>query len=350
MPRRKQSQHSITGSTTVPKELHEDYEAYEALRTSPEGLEWVNWAVHIWNEIALDMNRAWLELGEPPDATVIDLIVSGVDESIVQGFQAFNGPAPPWADLSVVFIAYLGRKVRQRVVRAEEMIDEMINAWLWLRMVMEFNQRINRHPMAALLWIAAFGPHESDADKAAAMWLRHGERMLSMSWVHGVVGEVDPQAARSERTSLLGQRLAEEIRRLHHQGPEVVTADVMAGRLNYSRNMARQAVLRGQRSPQKRHQQLEDPEGIPDPFAEYEAEAVEEDPERMATDIIDTFRLSLAEAKVVRLIVSRPLTYSERLTKPEIAQEAGVSLSTAEATIRKLAGDRPTLLRILRSR
>ena len=326
MPRRKQSQHSITGSTTVPKELQEDYEAYEGLRTSPEGLKWLIDKLDLWIEVGTKMK---LQLGDLPNATVSDLpdneligLVWGKYSSVNEAVKAFYGPAKPWTDFKVIFSAYLGRMARRGTRPREELGMEMALVLLWLDALDDFLRRTDPHPMGSLLSLIAFAPDNFGEDFAATMFIRKAERSRPTWWVQGVLGEVDGVVARQERRSLVGRRVAEEAHRLRRQPVDQVWTNVMAGRLNYFRRLSRQAVLRDQRPQRERHTELQEPEQITDPSVQYEAERRAEDPERIATAVINAFRLSPAQQKVVRHIVSRP----ERLTLPEIARGAGVSL------------------------
>ena len=76
----------------------------------------------------------------------------------------------------------------------------------------------------------------------------------------------------------------------------------------------------------------------------HEAEVAATDQERVAAAVNRACRLSPAQAKVVRYIINHP--EGHRLTYPEIAQGAGVSVRTVNTTIQKLAGNRATLHRI----
>lgn len=375
----------------VPRELAPDLAVSLALLNTEEGREYIGAALEEWAKIGGRLaEKPWRNL---TDRALIALVL-GQDRPVRRALGAFLGSAPPWTNHLLLLLAYFGRAL-QRVTQGEDIRREMAYLWAWLYGSAELHRRLNRHPLGKLLWAIVTGTRDPSpgapdwsastshqADQLTTQWLRRAALTLSISvgesgrgrlgegtawtrprrgthgpqWLRGVLGETDPLAAREEALGLLRVRLAEEVKRLRRLPPQEIAGKAVAGLLNYHKVAAEQAILRGQRGERDRHEQLEKPDSIQDPSATSALEGALEravaetaDPERAAAAVIRVFRLPPAQARVVRYIAASP----KDLPDPAIARNTGLSLSTvkaAKATIRRLAGDKATLLRILSSK
>jgi len=362
--------HSTRRDQPIPsviQPLAADFAAAKALGTSPEGRRYLQAGLYAFDRLLRHVaGKQWSEV---PSSTVLAFALGG-DATVAKAVVSFMGPGPSWVvdrALPYVLLAYLGRQARRRNLGWEALTKEMAAVCLHLCATEEFVRRMKAHPFAGLLWVIADSQHPEPpglprwarserayvGKKATTAWIDRVAGTLwpvdpktkraNTDWVQGILGEPDARTAKDEAKGLLGRRLAEDLRRLSAQSPEQVALDAIEGRLDYHRKSARQAVLQGQRPLRKRHNELEQPERIPDPSAQHEAEEAATDPERVAARVIRTLQLSAKEAQVVRYITVAP----PGLTHSEMAEGAGVSLSTVENTIRKLAGNRTQILRIL---
>ena len=344
-----------------PREFQTNLADAATLLADSLGRAYVTTAFQLW--VGLGELTARLPWANLPDEAIIALTL-GLDDEAARAVDAVFGPAPLEARRRDILLAYLARTARRRDAGFAEVVAEMERLCLWLYAVQELDRRMAKHQIAMLRFAAAaMDPRPPTAqrpawlsrtrehlrDIAASEYVRLTAKTLPDPFLHGVLGEVDPHAARQEAEGLVGQRLAEELRRLADVPLEVQALAILAGRMDYHKIQARQAVLRGRRQIWERHVLVEDPESKATPgiTAAYPQDKAAEDPERLAVRLIRGYRLRPSEAKVVRFITAQP--GAETMSREELARGAGVSLSTVENTCRKLTGDRARVRRILSS-
>ncbi len=336
-----------------------------------EGRRYFQVTLQIWEELGRRLQaKRWADV---PDQTIV-AIAFGADPEVNEAVVAFLPSHEPsdvllemeHADAdrrrelhSLIVTAYLARSAQRPDLGLESLTNEMGGVLTWLACSDELANRLERHRMGGLLyvltiasrWGSGKGPTRYPAlfqrglDKAAEKWVSRASKSVGLSWAIGVLGETDALETKKEVRGLLGKRLAQELVRLHGIPSDQLSLEAIQGRLNYHQMAAQQAILDAQRPKRERHRLEPDPHAGVVEKGDFtlEHETRVEDPDRVAAAVARVFRLPPAQARVVRWITTQPGKY----TQPEIAEGTNVSLSTVEATIRKLAGDLPKLLTIL---
>ncbi len=363
-----------------------------ALLRGDEGRRYFQVTLQIWEELGRRLQvKRWADV---PDQTIV-AIAFGANPEVNEAVVAFLPPHEPsdvllemeHADVDrrrelrgLIVMAYLARAAQRPDLDLESLTNEMGGVWTWLFCHDELVNRLERHRMGSLLyvltiasrWGAGKGPTRYPAlfqgglDKAADKWMSRASKSVGLSWAIGVLGETDALETKKEVRGLLGKRLAQELKRLRGIPSDQLSLEAIQGRLDYHRSAAKQAIIDVGRQtwPKERHILSQDPHAA----AELDQQRVQldqdqvvrprkgaktslprgeakepEDPDQVAAAVARAFRLPPAQVRVVRWIT----TQSGKYTQPEIAEGANVSLSTVEATIRKLVGDLPKLLTIL---
>jgi hypothetical protein len=361
-------------------------EASAVAAAIPEIRECLESVLAHWTDVDQAVGRkAWVRMSH---ARLVELVLGEVSEAR-RALGMFFGDAPlntPWPVLAFIY----SWRALPRLAGGENVHDDMVWISAWRYGAFELHRRANEHPVAKLLWAITAATRDDGsrwatemparADELIVQWLKRVSGTLP-HWAGMVIGVLDPTARREtsgpssdpprisaqEIRGLLSVRLAELLRRLHETPPQDIAADVVAGRMDYHRQVALQAIARAKpwmsalplHDPleSSSQRQWEQPQRLPD-TGEEEPDHLLQSPDSNESGQPETVSSALdaetlaralslppAQARVVRFILGT--TDPDLMSQPEIAKKAGVSLRTVEATIATLRANRPLFLRLL---
>ncbi len=373
MAKRRRKAYTPNNSIVVPDPLIADMKLALALLRAEQGRQYFEVGLCIWKEVGRRcLAKRWADV---PDQTIVALAF-GADPEVNRAVMAFL-PAQQPSDVLLkigqadadrqtelrflVLIAYLARAATRPDLDVEMLTSEMGAVWTWLFCHDELVKRLAQHSIGALLYALTVAsrrqltPLQGALDKAAQKWVSAASRDLisyyvyprggryrrnkkgsqgpniTLSWTMGILGEVDIVETKKEVRGLLGKRLAQEIQRRCRDPSDVLSLQVIQGRLNWHKKAAKDVVLDMRRPDRERHTLADDLEAVEEANLPAWREESFLDPDEVANQVAHDFKFTNAEGRVLRCLCRNPEgQYSD------IAQEAKVSERTVQRTILKI--------------